>query len=84
LDRITEAFVWPTRDPEWIVKLLIIALISVIPIVGWINGIGWMLASLDRLRAGDERLAPANLTYLPRGARRVLRTWRADRGSPGP
>ena len=69
MDRITDAFVWPVRDPEWIVKLLVIALISLIPIVGWINGIGWMLASLDRLRAGEERLARANLTYLPRGAR---------------
>ena len=28
-----------------------------------------MLASLDRLRAGEERLAPANLTYLGRGIR---------------
>ncbi|OLC26058.1 MAG: hypothetical protein AUG06_12425 [Actinobacteria bacterium 13_1_20CM_2_65_11] len=69
MDRITEAFVWPVRDPEWIVKLLIIGLISLIPIVGVINAIGWMLASLDRLRAGDERLAPANLSYLPRGVR---------------
>jgi hypothetical protein len=69
LDRITEAFVWPVRDPEWIVKLLIIGLITLIPIVGAINGIGWMLASLDRLRAGDERLAPANLSHLARGVR---------------
>jgi hypothetical protein len=69
LDRITEAFVWPTRDPEWIVKLLIIGLISLLPIVGAINGIGWMLASLDRLRAGEERLAPANFRHLARGAR---------------
>ena len=69
MDRITEAFVWPVRDPEWIVKLLIIGLISLIPIVGWINGIGWMLSSLDRLRAGDERLAAANLSYLARGVR---------------
>jgi hypothetical protein len=28
-----------------------------------------MLASLDRLRAGEERLAPANLNYLGRGIR---------------
>ena len=69
MDRITEAFVWPVRDPEWIVKLLIIGLISLIPIAGAINGIGWMLTSMDRLRAGDERLAPANLTYLGRGLR---------------
>jgi hypothetical protein len=69
VDRITEAFVWPVRDPEWVVKLLIIGLITLIPIAGSMNGIGWMLASLDRLRAGEERLAPANLTYLGRGAR---------------
>jgi hypothetical protein len=40
-----------------------------IPFVGSINGLGWMLASLDRLRAGEERLAPANLKYLGRGIR---------------
>jgi hypothetical protein len=69
LDRATEAFSWPFRDPDWPAKLIIIALILLIPIVGAINGLGWMLASLDRLRAGDERLAPANLTHLGRGIR---------------
>jgi hypothetical protein len=69
VDRITEAFVWPVRDPEWVTKILIIGLIYLIPIVGPINGIGWMLGSLDRLRSGEERLAPANLTHLGRGAR---------------
>jgi hypothetical protein len=69
MDRITDAFVWPFRDPEWPAKLIIIALTLLIPIVGTINGIGWMLASLDRLRAGEERLAPANLSYLGRGIR---------------
>ncbi|HEV2036951.1 MAG TPA: DUF4013 domain-containing protein [Candidatus Dormibacteraeota bacterium] len=67
MDRVTEAFTWPLRDPDWLRKLLIIALTLVIPIIGSINGIGWMLASLDRLRAGEERLAPANLSYLGRG-----------------
>jgi Protein of unknown function (DUF4013) len=69
VDRVTEAFAWPLRDPEWLTKLLIIALILVIPIVGAINGLGWMLASLDRLRAGEARLAPANLGYIGRGFR---------------
>ena len=69
MDRITDAFAWPFRDPEWVPKLLIIALTLLIPIVGSINGLGWMLASLDRLRAGEERLAPANLSYLGRGLR---------------
>jgi len=69
MDRVTEAFSWPFRDPEWVPKLLIIALTLLIPIVGSINGLGWMLASLDRLRAGEETLAPANLGYLGRGIR---------------
>jgi Protein of unknown function (DUF4013) len=67
LDRITDAFTWPVRDPEWPVKVLIIGLTLLIPIAGAINGLGWMLATLDRLRAGEERLAPANLGYLGRG-----------------
>jgi hypothetical protein len=69
LERITDAFVWPARDPEWPAKLLIIALILLIPVAGAVNATGWMLASLDRLRAGEERLAPANLGHLGRGIR---------------
>ena len=67
MDRVTDAFSWPARDPEWLAKLLVIGLILLIPIVGAINGLGWMLATVDRLRAGDERLAPANLRYIARG-----------------
>jgi hypothetical protein len=67
VDRIAEAFAWPARDPEWLTKLLIIGLTLLIPFVGAINAIGWMLATLDRLRAGEERLAPATLGYIGRG-----------------
>jgi len=49
--------------------VLIIALTLLIPIIGSINGLGWMLACLDRLRAGDETLPPANLSYLGKGIR---------------
>ena len=69
MERVGDAFVWPFRDPEWAPKLLIIALTLVIPIVGGINGLGWMLASLDRLRAGENTMAPANLSYIGRGLR---------------
>jgi hypothetical protein len=69
MERIADAFVWPSRDPEWLTKLLIIALTLLIPFVGAINGLGWMLATLDRLRAGEERLAPATLRYIGRGFR---------------
>ena len=69
MERVTEAFTWPFRDPEWLSKLLIIGLTLLIPIVGAINGLGWMLATIDRLRTGEERMAPANLSYLGRGIR---------------
>jgi len=69
VERIADAFVWPLRDPEWVTKVVIIGLLLLIPIVGALNGLGWMLASLDRLRAGEEKLPPANLTYLGRGLR---------------
>ena len=69
MERVTEAFVWPVRDPEWAVKLVIIGLISLIPIIGWMNGIGWMLASVDRLRSGEERLAAGNFNHIRRGVR---------------
>lgn len=68
MDRIADGFIWPVRDPEWVTKILVIGLILLIPIVGAINGLGWTLATLDRLRAGEERMAPANLSYIGRGA----------------
>src|SRR5207247_963520 len=58
MERIGDAFVWPFRDPKWVEKVAIIGLISLIPIVGGINGLGWMLASIERLRAGKEELPP--------------------------
>jgi hypothetical protein len=69
MERVTDAFVWPVRDPQWVGKVVIIALILLVPIAGQINGLGWMLAALDRLRAGEERLPPANFGYLARGIR---------------
>ena len=69
MERITDAFAWPARDHDWLTKILIIGLILLIPIAGAINGIGWMLATLDRLRAGNETLPPANLSYIGRGLR---------------
>src|SRR5207302_8469310 len=65
-------FGWPVRDPLWVSKVVIIGLILLIPVAGAINGIGWMLATLDLLRAGEEKLPPANFSYLGRGIRLFL------------
>ena len=69
MDRVTEAFAWPAREVEWVSKVVVIGLILLIPIVGTINGLGWMLAALERLRAGQDGLPPAHLGYLGRGWR---------------
>lgn len=67
MSRIGDAFVWAFRDPDWLGKVLVIGLLLLIPIVGGINGLGWMLETIDRLRAGDERLPRANIDYIGRG-----------------
>jgi Protein of unknown function (DUF4013) len=69
MDRITEAFGWPLRDPDWLSKVAIVALTLLVPIAGAINGLGWMLTALDRLRAGDSTLPPPGFGYLGRGTR---------------
>lgn len=72
MDRIADAFAWPFRDPGWTGKVAVMGLILVIPLVGPINGLGWMLAALDRLRAGEEKLPAANFDHLARGFRLFL------------
>jgi Protein of unknown function (DUF4013) len=67
LNRVGDAFVWPFRDPQWVEKIVVIGLIGLIPIIGAMNNLGWMLAALHRLRDGDEQLPPANFDNLGRG-----------------
>ena len=67
MERIADAFVWPLRDRQWVTQVVLMGLALIIPIVGAINGLGWMLATLDRLRAGEERLAPADFAHFGRG-----------------
>ena len=64
---IQDAFSWASRDPEWISKLLLMGLIGLIPIVGALQQLGWMLASLDNLRAGRNEVPPAGFRYATRG-----------------
>src|SRR5438105_6638023 len=67
MDRVGDAFVWSFRDKQWLEKIAIIGLIFLIPIVGWINAAGWMMAAVERLRAGEETLPAANFDHLSRG-----------------
>ena len=42
-------------------------LISLIPIFGWLQLVGWMLTALDHLRHGRQDLPPADFRYASRG-----------------
>ena len=46
-------------------------LLSLVPILGWVAATGWMLATLDGLRAGRHELPPVGL-HLRRGWRLVV------------
>lgn len=67
-----EAISLPTRDRDWLRTIAVEGLIGLIPIVGWFQLVGWMMAYLDNLRAGSDLLPVAGLTYAKRGWRVAL------------
>lgn len=64
---VGDAFGWAARDPEWIGKVLLMGLIGLIPIVGTLQQLGWLLTMLDNLRAGRNEVPPAAFRYATRG-----------------
>jgi Protein of unknown function (DUF4013) len=62
-----DAISWPTKDPEWITKVVVMSLITIIPIIGSIVVLGWMLAALGNLRENRRVLPPIGFEYLGRG-----------------
>jgi hypothetical protein len=67
MHNVGNAFSLPFKSPNWFSTLLVIGLIGLIPIVGWINMAGWMLATLDNYRRGSTDLPPAGFQYIGRG-----------------
>ena len=66
MNSVGDAFGYPFRDSGWLGKVLVQGLILIIPIVGAIALLGWMMITLDNLRAGRQELAPAGF-HLSRG-----------------
>jgi hypothetical protein len=66
VNSLGDALAFPFRDPAWVGKIVVQGLILIIPIVGLIALAGWMLMTLDNLRAGRQELAPAGF-HLSRG-----------------
>ncbi|HEX4213313.1 MAG TPA: DUF4013 domain-containing protein [Candidatus Dormibacteraeota bacterium] len=63
---VGSGFSLPFRDREWATKVIVQALILLIPIVGAIAGYGWMLEYMDNLAQGRPLLPPAGF-HLGRG-----------------
>jgi hypothetical protein len=66
VNSVGDAFSFQFNDPGWVGKIVVQALILIIPIVGLIALAGWMLMTFDNLRAGRQELAPAGF-HLSRG-----------------
>jgi hypothetical protein len=66
MNSVGDAFGWAFRDPNWVGKIVVQALILIIPIVGWIAGTGWLMMAFENARAGRNELPPAGF-HLSRG-----------------
>lgn len=59
MNSVGDAFAYPFRDSGWVGKVVVQGLILIIPIVGWIAAVGWLVLTYENLRAGRQELAPA-------------------------
>ncbi|GMR10979.1 MAG: DUF4013 domain-containing protein [Anaerolineae bacterium] len=50
------AFSFPFKDEKWIEKIVIAALISIIPIIGWFALLGWSIEIGRRVINGEEQV----------------------------
>lgn len=66
MNSVGDAFAFPFRSPNWLGTVLLQGLIGIIPIIGQIALLGWLMITLDNLRAGRQELAPAGF-HLGRG-----------------
>lgn len=64
---IGDSFTWAFKDPQWPGRMLVQGLIALIPIIGWMAMLGWLMMAIDNLRAGKTELPPAGF-HLERGA----------------
>jgi hypothetical protein len=65
----------PTKDPQWMSKCGLMGLLSLIPIAGALNMMGWMRAITERRVGGGadaDILPPAGLDYMGAGWRFFL------------
>jgi Protein of unknown function (DUF4013) len=66
VNSVGDAFGWAFRDPAWLGKVAVQGLITIIPIVGWIATVGWLMMSFENARSGRNELPQAGF-HLARG-----------------
>ena len=66
MNSVGDAFGWAFKDPSWAGKMIVQALILIIPVVGWIATAGWGMMAFENARAGRNELPPAGF-HLSRG-----------------
>ena len=66
MNSVGDAFVYPFRGPRWLERMVVQALILIIPVVGWIATTGWLMMAFENFRAGRTELPPAGF-HLSRG-----------------
>jgi hypothetical protein len=66
--RLPEIFFWMSEDERWRYKFVFQALILLIPVVGLVALLGWMMIICDSLLAGRQDVAPAGF-HLRRGVK---------------
>jgi hypothetical protein len=66
--RLSEIFHWMSEDERWRYKIIFQGLILLVPVIGLLSLLGWMMIICDNLRAGRQDVAPAGF-HLRRGVR---------------
>jgi hypothetical protein len=64
--RLPEIFFWMSEDERWRYKFVFQALILLVPVVGQVALLGWMMIICDNLLAGRQDVAPSGF-HLRRG-----------------
>src|SRR5258708_18625229 len=64
-------FHWMWEDERWRYKAVLQSLIFLVPVVGQVALVGWMMTMCDTLVAGSQTVPPAGF-YLRRGIRPLL------------
>ncbi|HLZ10828.1 MAG TPA: hypothetical protein VKT80_19740, partial [Chloroflexota bacterium] len=66
---------WFMSTPDWLERVAVTGLIGLIPIVGTMNSLGWMLVATDMVRQRWRELPPAGFRYIERGVPPFLVTF---------